>query len=286
MGTPGKTVLLAAGVHGDEYEGQIALRRVLRSLDVSRLTGRLLVLPALNLPAVREARRVSPVDGANMNRAFPGDPDGGPTAQIAHYVEAVFLPQVDVALDLHSGGTASEYVPCGYVYAGGSQDAAKRALAHAFAAPHSVMVGSTAETRSLSAACERAGIPMISAELGGGGMLSQPILALAEAGVWAVLRHAGLLPPEPGDAARRTQFVRVPDRQHFLMCPRDGLFEPAVGLRDAVTPGMTAGWVHDTDNPAVAPLAVHFACAGIVVARRLPVLTRRGDTLFTTGVPE
>ena len=227
---------------------------------------------------------MSPIDGANMNRAFPGDPDGGPTAQIAHYVEAVLLPQVDVALDLHAGGKASEYLPCAYVYEGGPGDAAKRALAHAFGAEFAVFVGSTAETRSLSAACERAGVPMIAAELGGGGRLSREALAVAEAGVWAVLRHAGLLSAKTADLDRCTQPLRVPDRRHFLMYPRNGLFEPAVWLGTKVEAGALAGWIHDAQDLATAPLAVPFVAGGIVVARRLPALAQRGDTLFTTAV--
>ncbi len=285
-GRPGPTALLVAGVHGDEYEGPVVLRRLLRRLDLAALVGRIIVLPALNLPAVRAARRVSPVDGVNMNRAFPGDPDGGPTLQIAHYVESVLLPQTQVALDLHAGGKASEYLPCAYVYEGGPQDAAKRALAHAFGAGFAVFVGSTAETRSLSAACERTGVPMIAAELGGGGMLSRDALAVADDGVWAVLRHAGLLPAEVGDAERRTRPVRVPDRRHFLMCPRDGLFEPAAWLGATVAPGTPAGWVHDPQDLAAEPTAVVFEVGGVIVARRLPALAQRGDTLFTTAVPE
>ena len=183
-GGAGPTVLLAAGVHGDEYEGPIALRRLIERTAPAALRGRLIMLPALNLPAVRAARRTSPVDGGNLNRAFPGDPDGGPTAQIAWYVERMLLPHCQAAIDLHSGGTAAEYLPCAYVYAGGPQSAAKTALAHAFGAPLAVVVGATAETRSLSAACERAGVPMISAELGGGGFVSRRgAVDVAEAGI-------------------------------------------------------------------------------------------------------
>jgi predicted deacylase len=277
-------MLLAAGVHGDEYEGQIALRRLLRRLDPAALSGRLIVLPACNAPAVRAARRVSPLDGANMNRAFPGDPDGGPTAQIAHYIEAMLLPQCQYAIDLHSGGKAAEYTPCAYVYAGGPMTDAKLAMAHAFGAPLALLVGSTAETRSLSAACERAGVAMIATELGGGGTLSEAGLAVAEDGVGGVLRHAGLLPRIEGDAARRTTCLHLPDRRHFLMCPRAGLFAPAVQLGQTVAAGAVAGWLHELDDAAAEPLPVAFAVAGIVVARRLPVLTAAGDYVCTTAV--
>lgn len=73
-GRAGPTVLLTAGVHGDEHEGQIVLRRLLREIDPMTLSGRIILMPAVNLPAVRAARRTSPLDGGNMNRAFPGSP--------------------------------------------------------------------------------------------------------------------------------------------------------------------------------------------------------------------
>ena len=284
-GGPGPTVLLAGGVHGDEYEGPIALHRLLHTLDPAVLRGRLILLPALNLPAVRAARRTSPVDGANMNRAFPGHADGGPTAQIAYYVEHTLLPLCQAALDLHSGGAAAEYLPCAYVYAGGPMAAAKQALADAFGAKLAMVVGATAETRSLSAACERQNVPMISAELGGGACVNAAALNVAETGISAVLRHLGLLPAQPGEPARRTSYVHVPDRSYFLMASSPGLFLPAAALGDEVAEGQHAGTLYDPENLAAAPIPVAFTKAGRVVTRRLPALTRRGDTLFTTAIP-
>src|SRR5690606_34606590 len=82
----GPTVVLMAGNHGDEYEGPITLGELLRGLDPAEVSGRLIFLPALNLPAVAAGRRVSPVDGLNLNRTFPGDPIGTITQQISAYV--------------------------------------------------------------------------------------------------------------------------------------------------------------------------------------------------------
>ena len=283
-GAPGPTVLLTAGVHGDEYEGQIALRRLL-TIDAASLTGRLIVLPALNLPAVRAGRRTSPIDGANMNRAFPGSPDGGPTAQLAHYVEHVLLQLAQAAIDLHSGGSASEYLPSAYVYARGKLAAAKEAMADAFGAPLAIMVGDAAETRSLSAACERQNVPMIATELAGSGTLSRNALRLAWEGVTAVLRHLGVMPVHADDAGRHTSRVRIPDRTHVVMSPGGGLFEPMVDLGDTVTAGGQAGWLHDLDDPAQPPRDVRFGVGGLVVIRRTPTLVRYGDFLFTTAIP-
>ena len=76
----GPTVLMIGGVHGDEFEGPAALMRLAQDLREEDMTGRVILMPALNHPALNASSRVSPLDGQNLNRAFPGDRDGGPTA--------------------------------------------------------------------------------------------------------------------------------------------------------------------------------------------------------------
>ena len=105
-GGNGPSVLLVAGNHGDEYEGQVALMKLMRSLGAASLRGRIIVLTAANFPAVMAGRRVSPIDGGNLNRCFPGNPNGSPTEMIAHYIEAVLLPRCQYCPDLHSGGSS------------------------------------------------------------------------------------------------------------------------------------------------------------------------------------
>ncbi|MBM3481534.1 MAG: hypothetical protein FJX69_20380, partial [Alphaproteobacteria bacterium] len=79
----GPTVFLMAGNHGDEYEGQIVLAKLIRELEPRHIKGRVIVMPAANLPAAMDGARVSPIDGGNLNRAFPGDAEGTPTFQIS-----------------------------------------------------------------------------------------------------------------------------------------------------------------------------------------------------------
>src|ERR1043166_8938898 len=101
----GPTILLMAGNHGDEYEGQVALGRLIRELDPAEVRGRVIILPSANFPAAMAGTRTSPLDQGNLNRSFPGDPAGGPTAQIAYYIEHELLPRCDFVLDIHSGGS-------------------------------------------------------------------------------------------------------------------------------------------------------------------------------------
>ena len=79
----GPRILLIAGNHGDEYEGQVALGKLIRSLKAEEVRGRIIILPSANFPAAMAGMRTSPLDEGNLNRSFPGDPYGGPTAQIA-----------------------------------------------------------------------------------------------------------------------------------------------------------------------------------------------------------
>jgi N-alpha-acetyl-L-2,4-diaminobutyrate deacetylase len=107
----GPTMLLTGGNHGDEYEGPLAILKLMRRIDPAQFRGRLIAMPALNLPAMRADARISPVDNGNMNRSFPGHPRGTITQRIAHYVWSELMPLADCVIDLHSGGHSLNFVP-------------------------------------------------------------------------------------------------------------------------------------------------------------------------------
>ena len=80
------------GVHGGEYEGQIAIANLARALQAKDIRGRVILLPMANAPAATAGLRTSPIDEGNLNRLFPGDPAGTPSQIIAHYIETQLLP--------------------------------------------------------------------------------------------------------------------------------------------------------------------------------------------------
>jgi predicted deacylase len=283
-GGPGPTALVTAGVHGDEYEGLVIARRLLRDLEPEQVTGRIIVMPAVNLPAVRAAARVSPIDGGNMNRAFPGGP-GGPTALIADFIERRLLPEVDVAIDLHSGGTQSIYGPCAYLYAFGDEAfrRAKLAAANAFGAPLTTVVAATSSGGSLSAACERHRVVMVATELGGGAGLDPEALRIGAEGTLSVLRHAGLL---EGDASGRgTRLCYVESRASTLISPIDGMLEHCCEPGDTIAAGDVAGLVWPMDDPSRPPVEVRHAVDGVVLARRARPMLLAGDAICHSGRP-
>lgn len=284
-GGDGPAALVTAGVHGDEYEGLVIARKLIAELDVADVPGRLIIMPAVNWPAVEGRTRTSPIDHQNMNRAFPGDSASGPTAMIADFIERIILPQVSHAIDLHSGGTQSVFTPCGYVYGMGEASfrARKLAAAHAFGAPVTAVVMATSSAGSLSMACERHGVVMVATELGGGAMLDHDALRIGWDGTLNLLRHAGVLAGT--SLPTRTALHHTASSEAFVMAPIDGLFEANARLDASVVVGDLAGRIWPMDDLLRAPVPLHFGASGKVLCRRTMPMVRRGDYLCHTGHP-
>jgi len=281
----GPTLLLTGGVHGDEFEGPAALMRIAQNLSLAGLQGRLIILPALNAPAVLAASRVSPLDQVNMNRAFPGDPDGSPTRMLAHFVESVLLPQCDAAIDLHSGGKATRFAACALAQArsGRNTDAANLALAKAFGAPYIWLAGSQNDDRSLNAAADRQGVAMIAVELGGGGGCDRPMTALAETGAMRCLAHLGMTIDPVEAPSSEPVMLEFDSSQQNYMAPSAGLFDRGFDIGDEVEAGQAAGWLHFINEPERPSTRLKFPCAGVVMAQADRGIVERGETLALIG---
>ncbi|MET3920844.1 succinylglutamate desuccinylase/aspartoacylase family protein [Arthrobacter sp. UYEF20] len=284
-GGTGPTVLLIAGTHGDEYEGQILLQELIRSIDPDELTGRLIVLPALNIAAVREGRRVASVDGVNLNRALPGNAGGGPAEQIASIVAEDLIPLADFVMDIHSGGIASEYVPSAFVYPGPTQElwAEKTAAVAAFNVPYSVVVKPMLKSGSISGAADRAGVPMISTELGGRGTVSLWILDRARKGLRSLLGHWGLLTGGPSPERSAVRWVELTSRSP-VNSTMAGLFEPTVELGQCVTAGDIVARVHSVEELDRPPKEFFAPIDGVVAIVRHPAPVNVGTTLVNIAV--
>lgn len=286
----GPRVIVVAGNHGDEYEGQIVVMNLMRTLRHDEVRGHIVLLSALNAPAVYAGRRTSPYDGGNLNRVFPGRPDGGPTEAIAHFFETTLLPGADLVVDLHSGGSSLEYIPSAVIVNSAEQSRLRKLLAllRIFGFPVSFVTDApSGPNRGLAAACERAGgIPCLSSELGGGGTVSIATLKLAEEATRRVLEHIGSIrsvhsQKQPAPIAL---YRRVPFRD-FVFAPCGGVFEPMVQLGEFVDRGSDAGLIHNPTEPWAPPRRIQFAQAGLVLCRRFTALTAPGDCLFNVGIP-
>lgn len=276
----GPTALLTAGNHGDEYEGQIVLSRLIRELSPSAMRGRVIILPAMNLPAAMAGTRVSPIDDGNLHRSFPGDPDSGPTGAIAHYVDSVLYPMADIHHDLHAGGSSLDYVPFASMRLGSDADLNERSLAalRAFGAPWGMIWNFTYDDRLASAAAMKHGFVSLGGEFGGGGSVSIHGIGVVTDGVWRLLAHTGIVEASAAPpVTEHSRLVEVKGRDYYVYVDEPGLFEPLVELGEAVQAGQICGYVHFVDNPAREPVACPFKVSGILVCKRHLGRVERGD---------
>lgn len=277
----GPTAFLMAGNHGDEYEGQIALCRLIRELDPGEITGRIIVMPAANLPAALAGTRVSPLDQGNLNRAFPGDPDGTPTFALAHYIDTVLYPIADFHHDLHAGGSSLQYLPFASMRMGRDDSLNDRAIGalKAFGAPIGLIWAYSPDQRLSSVAAVNRGLVGLGGEFGGGGSVSSTGVRIIERGLRNLLAHAGIIEPGKavGDFAGPSRLMEVRSRDDYVYAPEAGLFEPAAELGDTVAKDQLCGRVHFVDNPARAPESCRFEGDGMVICKRHYGRVERGD---------
>ncbi|RYH11565.1 N(2)-acetyl-L-2,4-diaminobutanoate deacetylase DoeB [Tropicimonas sp. IMCC6043] len=279
-GGDGPTALLTGGNHGDEYEGPIALQQLAWEIDPADVTGRILIVPYMNYPAFRVGARVSPIDQVNLNRAFPGRPDGTPTQKIAHYFDSVLLPLADIVLDYHSGGKTLDFLPyaAAHYLDDTAQQAACVAAVEAFGAPYSMMMREIDAVGMFDTAVEAQGKVFVTTELGGGGTATARSAEIAIRGGRNVLRHAGILTGAP-ERPERSRMLAMPDDDCFHFATVDGLMHPLVDLGEEVRAGQPIARLWSNDRTGIAPVEITANCDGLLVARHFPGLVQSGDCL-------
>ena len=285
----GPTVLLTAGNHGDEYPGQIGILRLMRELRLEDINGRLIMIPVLNPPASVAGTRLSPLDGKNFNRCFPGDPAGSVCEITADFVSRTLIPLADMVIDLHTGGRGVVFEPCAHMH--WVDDPAQRsrmaAATAAFGTDLAFLYADVAGRGLMPTEVEGQGKTMVSTELGGGETLTADIHELCQGGVRRVLRHIGLLRDQAEvtlpRGGRPPRWVQALNREDYMFSAESGLFEPCVALGSDVKAGDILGALHFPQSPDRDPLVQRATADGVVVAHRAPAHTKQGDILFCIG---
>jgi predicted deacylase len=262
----GPQLTVIAGVHGCEYASMAAVRQWSAGLSGLDLRGSVRAVPVLNLPAFRaRSPFVVPEDGKNLNRCFPGDPDGTLADRVAHATFTQLIAGSDALIDAHCGDLPEALEPFTLYEAGPAEDQAL-ALALAYGLGYVIRqeqgpgraVGGTT-----SAAAAAVGIPAITAEAGGCGLVEQAAIDLHVRGLDRVLAALGMIDgPVAGEGEAGTrgpaQSETAPEpaptmlsRFIWLRCDHAGWWEPAVRPGDTVAEGQLLGTVTSIDGWAV-----------------------------------
>ncbi len=281
---PGPTALLTGGNHGDEYEGPLALFDLARTLDPANVSGSVIIVPAMNYPAFRAGTRTSPIDRGNLNRSFPGRPDGTVTEKIADYFQRELLPRADIVLDFHSGGKTLDFLPfCAcHILPDKVQEAKAVAAVEAFSAPYSARLLEIDAVGMYDTAAEEMGKLFVTTELGGGGTARVETIRIARRGVMNVLRHAGIV---AGSVEHQpTRWLDMPSAACFAFAEEDGLIEPMIDLGQPVGEGDEVARIHPAGRTGMLSYAIRARMAGILVARHFPGLIKAGDCAAVLAV--
>ncbi|TIR01125.1 succinylglutamate desuccinylase/aspartoacylase family protein [Mesorhizobium sp.] len=287
----GPSLLLMAGNHGDEYEGELSLAKLIRRLDPAAISGRITILPMANAPAVMAAKRCSPLDGGNLNRAFPGDPTGTPTSRLAHFLETELFSRHDVVFDIHSGGTSMEHLPTALVERNADAERHRRGveLMRALGMPFGFVADNGQASPTSMGAARRAGAIGVSGEFGGGGTATVNSMTLTARALDRLMVELGVVaaPVLTSDTepAKPTRLLSLSRHSQGIYSTRRGWFEPAVRLGDSVSAGQLAGWYHDLERLELAEEAIRFSESGIVLSRRLHTMCEAGDCLMQVAEP-
>ena len=273
----GPTALLTGANHGDEYEGPIALFDLANTLRADDVTGRVIIVPAMNQPAFAAGTRTSPIDKGNMNRSFPGRPDGTVTEKIADYFQRVLLAMADVVLDFHSGGKTLDFLPfcAAHILADKAQEKRAFELVQAFGAPYSVRMLEIDAVGMYDTAAEDMGKIFVTTELGGGGTASARTAEIAIKGCRNLLIAAGVV--KGRQVSRPTQWLDMPDGDCFTFSEDRGLIRFCAELGDRVTKDQTVAVIYPIDRTGLTPIHLRVRRSGLFTARHFPGLVKPGD---------
>lgn len=279
-------VAVFGGTHGNEYEGQIAVKRLCGDLDAAAMSGRVILMPQLSESACRAGMRISPEDGVNMNRAFPGSPHGTLSYRIAHFVKTFVFPQVRIVVDLHAGGNEANFPLCTSLHpvADHSQYAEMIAAASLFDPPFVYVYSRQMASGLLTDEAEDEGKIAIGGEFGFGGGANPRGVRHAYGGVLNLLRKYSLLEGEvmPIDPARGSppRIIAAPELCDYVPCPRDCIWEPVLQPGEDVRAGDLIGRMHDFDDHTLPGTEVRAHQDGVIAALYFGAVCRKGLTLF------
>jgi len=250
----GPLLTVIAGVHGCEYVPMAAVREWTAALERREISGRIRAVPVLNVTAFRaRSPFVVPEDGKNLNRCFPGNPDGTLAERLAEAAFTQLISGSDAVIDAHCGDMVEALEPFA-LYEAGPAEAAARDLAVAYGLGYIIRQErgpDRAVAGTSSGAAAAAGIPAITAEAGGCGLVERWAVDAHVRGLDAVLAQLGMATPTTPVTADGEAGARGPailSRFLWLRCAAGGWWAPTAAAGEVVSEGQPLGTITSLDG--------------------------------------
>jgi uncharacterized protein len=273
----GPTLVVTAGVHAAEYASIAAALDLGRSLDPASLSGRVIVVPVVDMPAFpARSIYVCPLDGKNPNRVFPGNAQGTASEQIAHWLFSNVMTQATHYVDLHGGDLIEALVPFTLFSRSGDKRTDDLSLEMAKVFGIRFLVGSEVRGSTVSAT-SGVGIPSILTEAGGQGIWTPEDVRAHSNGLSRLMRYLEMI---PGGAPDPAPFLLL-ERFLWLRSDHAGFWYPAVAVNEVVGAGQNLGCVKDCEG-SVLQTAISPA-DGVVLFIVTSLAINQNDPLLAVG---
>jgi predicted deacylase len=274
----GPTFVVTAGVHAAEYASIAAALELGQKFNPDDLHGQMIVAPVINQAGfpVRSIY-VNPLDGANLNRVFPGSMDGSISEQIAAWVFENIIQQADYYFDLHGGDLVEALVPFVIFAETGQPEVDQTSHELAEITGIEYLVRRPAMRGSTYAAAAEAGIPAVLMEAGGQGIWPRADVELLANGVERAMVRFGLLAEKP---LTPTQVVLL-KKFDWLFSDHGGFWYPQVAVGERVKEGQVLGRITDVWGAELQSARASTDGAVLFLVSSLAI--NRGDPLMAIG---
>lgn len=284
---PGTVFTIVAGVHGYEYPPIMAVQELMKEIDINKLRGTLIIVPVANIASFyKRSPFVNPIDGKNLNNAFPGSASGSITEKIAHWITKEIIPHSGIFLDIHGGDANEDLLPF-VCYYNNRDEAEKtdqaRLLSEASGMEYIVSYPYTlTKTEPAKYAFKQAvqnGIVALSIEAGKLGTVQAENVSLIKEAVYNMLHYAGIYKTKAGTVGKTVKKYLY--NQSYVRVPQKGIFYSSVKSGDIVTRDQHIGYITDDFGKIIHQIIAPVNGIVLYKAGTPPVNT--GETLFCIG---
>ena len=270
----GPTLLLMAGMHGDEINGMEIVRQIITKKYHRPDIGSTICIPVMNLYGFLNFSRELP-DGKDINRSFPGNAKGSLASQMAYHIMRDILPQIDYGIDFHTGGAKRANYPQVRCLL---DDAVNRELADAFRAPF--MLHSPYRPKSLRQFAAKHGKHIMVFEGGEAQRLDDYTITHGIDGARRVMQHLGMTKSAP--ETKREPIVL--NRSSWLRAHTAGIFHPSVLNGGFVKKGQRVGTI--TDPFGEYEFKLKSPASGYIIGLNHSPVVNHGDALLHVGLSD